>query len=94
MLVLEELAAEVVRAWEGSDLDQAVRLLAEHLNELESDRLTFADHIERAQQQFADEHCEIDDAPLIRHDGKPDEGAFISAWVWVPGNAAREKEHG
>lgn len=80
MLMLEQLARDVVKNWASGDLAQTVRNLDTLLQEMAADRLLYAAQIAEAGHQTNDD-LEIDDDPLL---SVADEGVWVSAWVWVP----------
>lgn len=84
MLVLEELARNVVKSWETGDLSMHVRDLSQHLEELQADRVSYAQQIVQAGRRFTTDDCEIDDAPVVSPGGEPEAGLWISAWLWLP----------
>lgn len=83
MLLLEQLATQVVDNWGHGDLAASVRALSEHLGDLRRDRLHHEACIAFARDRYAvpsDDDIEIDDAPLT---SASHEGVWISAWLWV-----------
>lgn len=83
MLLIEQLATEVVARWEEGDLAASVRALAEHLEELRADRQHHQAAIDFAREHYAllsDDDIEIDDTPLT---SASHEGVWVSAWLWV-----------
>lgn len=84
MLTLERLARDVIASWEHGDLAAAVRALDERLREIAADRVRHRDLIERAIGIYADDDIDIDaDDTFI---SGSDEGAFVMAWLWMPGD--------
>ena len=45
------------------------------------ERTAYAQEIEKAREEFANDELEIDDDPVT---SVSDEGVWVSAWVWVP----------
>ncbi|WP_225781153.1 hypothetical protein [Xenophilus sp. Marseille-Q4582] len=83
MLLLEQLATQVVDHWDRGDLAASVRALSEHLLELRNDRLRHQASIAFARDHYAmpsGDDIEIDEAPLT---SASHEGVWISAWLWV-----------
>lgn len=96
MILLEQLATQVVENWDRGDLAARVRALSDHLEDLRNDRRRHQAAIAFARDHYAvpsDDDIEIDDAPLT---SASHEGVWISAWLWVdhdqvpPANAPGE----
>lgn len=83
MLLLLQLATQVVNNWDHGDLAASVRALGEHLAEIQADRNQHQSSIAFAREHYAlpsDDDIEIDDAPLT---SASHEGVWINAWLWV-----------
>ncbi len=84
MLLLEQLATDVVKRRDKDELAGAVARLAKHLSDLKLDRLEHEGTINAARSNYAepsDNDIEVDDEPML---SIADEGVWVSAWVWVP----------
>lgn len=83
MLLLLQLATQVVDNWDRGDLAASVRALGEHLAEIQADRDHHQSSIVFAREHYAlpsADDIEIDDAPLT---SASHEGVWINAWLWV-----------
>ena len=73
---------EIIVRIENGDTDGAISRLKEFLAKPED-----AGAVVAAARKLAHDELEIDDAPLLS-DGE--DGCWVSAWVWVPREAAEE----
>lgn len=73
---LVEAAQRVIDTWQSGDLAGAVRALQQVMPEQADEALR-----ERAAVQYASDDIEIDD---VAYAAKSNDGAWVSAWVWVP----------
>jgi hypothetical protein len=87
MLKIETLARELVESLndDGDILcytraEAALAALTAHLAELEANRGAFADDIQAARDERADDDTEIDDEPLV---SPSENGTWVRAWVFV-----------
>ncbi len=81
---LEQLARDVITAWESGDPAHAIGSLEAYLQRVDAERSAHDLTIEAARSNYtwnADNDIEIDDTPLL---SIADEGVWVSAWVWVP----------
>lgn len=77
---LYEAAKEVVDRWESGDLAEAVRALAEIVNDPEL--LATEDELSRA-QAFCDEEINVDGFGYVSR-AADESGVWVQGWVWVP----------
>lgn len=77
---LYEAAKAVVDRWESGDLAEAVRALAEIVNDPEL--LATEDELSRA-QAFCDEEINVDGFGYVTR-AADESGVWVQGWVWVP----------
>ena len=90
-MLLEQLARDVIAAWESGDLAKAVTNMDNFLKEADQQRVDHEGTIAAAVDNYA-----WDDNGGISFDANPllsvaDDGVFVSAWVWVPIEADDEE---
>lgn len=78
---LELAARDVIEVWETGDLADAVTRLNHLLDNQHLNRTECGTAIARAREMYADDHCVIDESPMV---APAEDGAYIAAWLWVP----------
>lgn len=83
MLLLEQLARNVIASWESGDPEKAITDLDNFLKVLDQERIDHEGTIAAAVDNYAWDNGDIsfDANPLL---SVADDGVFVSAWVWVP----------